>query len=365
MLRRSSYVLTEEGLKKVNAAFVDKCCCKRPSQAAMGAEVGLDSDTIRKLLNCARGVNLNTLEQLCRGFSWNLGSHLEENLHYKVFIPDPLRLPDPPPDPMLRTTLCERYRITEHLGRGEFSETYLAEDLHYPGNPQCVVKRLKSQSSETATREFEREAMALRQLGNHDQIPSLLAYFEKDGDFYLIHQFIEGHDLSQDLIEGQPWIEPQVIELLQDTLNILMFVHQQNVIHRDIKPQNLIRRSSDNNIVLINFGAVKQISTGQTKTYADTDEGYRSPEQAIGMPRLCSDIYAVGILGIQALTKLPPKKLKVDPTTGDIVWRDKAQVSSKLVNILDNMVRYDFKARYPSAAEALQALQGLNTSRST
>lgn len=168
-----------------------------------------------------------------------------------------------------------------------------------------------------------------------------------------------GHALSQELIEGQPSSEPQIIALLQDTLEILVFVHQQNVIHRDIKTQNLIRLASNSKIVLINFGAVKQISTGQTRTFAGTD-GYMPAEQGSGTPRLCSDIYAVGILGIQALTSLHPKKLKADYNTGDIVWRDKApQVSPNLANL----VRYDFTARYPSAAEALQALQGLCTYR--
>lgn len=266
--------------------------------------------------------------------------------------------------PILGKILHRHYRISAHLGSSEFSETYLAEDVEdLPDNPKYVVKRLKSQFSETSKRVFDRAAKIMYQLGKHNQIPSLFAHFEEDGDFYLVYQFIEGHPLSQELIEGQPWSEPQVIALLQDILEILMFVHRQNMIHRDIKPQNLIRRGSDSKIVLINFGAVKQVSTGQTITAANTND-YTSPEQAHGTPRLCSDVYAVGLLGIQTLTGLHSKKqFKVDRNTGDIVWRDKAQVSRKFADILDKMIRYHFADRYPSATEALQALQGLGDSR--
>jgi eukaryotic-like serine/threonine-protein kinase len=200
-------------------------------------------------------------------------------------------------------------------------------------------------------------------LGRHDRIPELLARFEDDGYFYLVYEFIEGEPISQELIEGQPWEEHQVIALLQDILEILVFVHKKDVIHRDIHPDNLIRRTSDGKIVLIDFGAVKEINTsqnssGQTKSRGGTQHDYIPPEQAIGNPKLCSDIYAVGILGIQALTGMKPKQLKVD-NMGNPIWRQNAQVSPELVSILDRMVLYAFPQRYPSAAEALQALQDL------
>ncbi|MEG4227394.1 serine/threonine-protein kinase [Microcoleus sp. N9_B2] len=271
--------------------------------------------------------------------------------------------PPVPPDPMLERKLRMRYRITEHLVSTEFSDTYLGEDEDVPDRTFCAVKRLKSQSSET-TQRFEREARVLRRLGKHDRIPELLARFEEEGYFYLINQFIEGQPLSQELSEGKPWQEQEVSALLQDILEILAFVHQHDVIHRDVHPHNLIRRAADGKMVLIDFGAVKEInlsqnSRGQTKSRGGTHRDYMPAEQAHGSPKLCSDLYAVGLLGIQALTGLPPKKLKVNPDTGDIIWREKAEVSSPFACFLDNMVRYHFPLRYPSATEALQALQNL------
>ncbi|MBD0345019.1 MAG: tetratricopeptide repeat protein, partial [Coleofasciculus sp. Co-bin14] len=265
-----------------------------------------------------------------------------------------------------------RYKIISQLGAGGFGQTFLAEDLHLPDHPRCVVKHLKPQVSDpeslqTARRLFDMEARVLYQLGNHDQIPRLLAHFEENQEFYLAQELIEGEPLSKELVQDSPWPEVQVVLLLQDLLHVLTFVHQQNVIHRDIKPSNLIRRKSDNRIVLIDFGAVKQVTTqvinpqtGQTRTISIGTQGYTPREQLAGNPRYCSDVYAVGIVGIQTLTGIHPIHFREDPDTLEIRWRDRApQVSPELAAILDQMVRYDCRVRYPTAVEALEALQSL------
>ncbi len=267
-----------------------------------------------------------------------------------------------------------RYKIINQLGAGGFGQTFLAQDLHLPGHPQCVVKQLKPQVSDakslqTARRLFDIEAKVLYQLGNHDQIPRLLAHFEDNQEFYLAQELIEGELLTKELGGSQPWLEPRVIALLQDILHVLAFVHQQNVIHRDIKPSNLIRRRQDGRIVLIDFGAVKEASTplglpksGHTKTISIGTQGYTPKEQLGGNPRFSSDIYAVGVIGIQALTGIHPRRLSEDPETGEINWREHArQVSSGLAAFLDQMVRYDFRVRYPTATQALEALRSLPT----
>ncbi|WP_293074431.1 protein kinase [Moorena sp. SIO3H5] len=266
-----------------------------------------------------------------------------------------------------------RYKIISKLGAGGFGETFLAQDLHLPGTPQCVIKQLKPQVTDPECLEiskglFEREAQVLYQLGTHDQIPQLLAHFEENHEFYLAQEFIDGQPLNQEI--SQPWESNRVIALLQDILQVLVFVHEQRVIHRDIKPPNLIRRRKDNRIVMIDFGAVKQASTqiidpetGQTKTIAIGSYGYTPKEQFGGNPRFSSDIYAVGMVGIQALTGIHPKLLKENSETGEINWRNRiqlnTQVNSELADILDCMVRYDFRDRYPTAVEALAAVQRL------
>jgi serine/threonine protein kinase len=269
------------------------------------------------------------------------------------------------------TILRNRYQIIRHLGSGGFADTYLAEDRDLPGHPYCVVKHLKLTSPSPtvlpiASRLFETEAQVLYLLGQHDQIPNLFAHFQENGEFYLVQEFIDGDDLTKELTLGKRFTEEQVIKLLQSILQVLVVVHERKIIHRDIKPQNLIRRKADSKIVLIDFGSVKEIGTlavnteGLVKsTIAIGTPGYMPNEQANGSPKLSSDIYAVGMVGIQALTGLLPQQLLQDTTTGELIWRNYVQVSDLLADILTKMVRYHFGQRYQTASEALQALNTL------
>jgi tRNA A-37 threonylcarbamoyl transferase component Bud32 len=264
-----------------------------------------------------------------------------------------------------------RYKIIQALGAGSFGHTYIAEDTKLY-NSRCVVKQLKPlitdpKNLQIARRLFESEAKLLHLLGSHDQIPQLLAHFEENQEFILVQQLIPGHTLADELIQGKQLSEAYTIALLQNILQPLNFVHQNNVVHRDIKPENLIRRQSDGKIVLIDFGAVKQVSSqlinsqGETKcTVAIGTPGYMPTEQASGNPRFSSDIYAVGMIGIQALTGLSPTQLPQDANTAEISWHHLTQVSPALANVLDRMVRYDFRQRYRSATDALVALQQLS-----
>ena len=274
----------------------------------------------------------------------------------------------------MNETLSGRYRIVNKLGKGGFGVTYIAEDLQRPGNPQCVVKLFEPAAKDPYTLNagkilFDGEAETLEKLGHHDRIPRLLAHFEVNQRFYLVQEFIKGHDLSQELHPNEQLSEAFVIQLLEDILEVLAFVHDKQVIHRDIKPSNIRRRESDGKIVLIDFGAVKQVSTqvvnsqGQTSlTIAIGSPGYMPSEQSSGKPHFSSDVYAVGIIGIQALTGVFP--MSTDVETGEIAWRNLRNIDSKLANILDTMVRYDFRHRYPTARLALQAVKTLSTQSS-
>ncbi|BAY25348.1 serine/threonine protein kinase [Calothrix sp. NIES-2100] len=273
---------------------------------------------------------------------------------------------------MIGRLLDQRYQVDELLGKGGFGHTYIALDTRRPGNPTCVVKHLKPITSDPdflplARRLFNREAETLEKLGHNDQIPRLLAYFEENEEFYLVQELVEGHPLSWEMAPGSRWSEEQVIQLLQDVLPILEFIHSHGVIHRDIKPENLIRRVADNKIVLVDFGAVKQIksyslmTTEQLKndTVAVGTPGYMPSEQGQGRPRPCSDIYALGMTCIQALTGLNPKQLGEDAVTGEILWQHHAQVSNQLASLLNKMIRHYFKYRYQTATEVLQSLASI------
>lgn len=266
-------------------------------------------------------------------------------------------------------TLRQRYKIIRLLGSGAFGVTYLAEDLDLPDHSLCVVKNLKQmqypEALQAARGLFNREAKVLQRLGNEcSQIPRLFAYFEENGEFYLVQEFIDGHDLSEEIFPGNRLSEAQVTQMLQEILEVLTFVHDKNIIHRDIKPQNLMRRNTDGKIILIDFGVVKQISGLEVNSQGQTNvsfivgtSGYMPSEQLNGYPKLSSDVYALGMLGIYALTGIRPQELPKNSETLEVIWRDRASVSPRLANVLDKMVRHNFNKRYQTAAEALQALR--------
>ena len=260
------------------------------------------------------------------------------------------------------------------LGSGGFGDTYLARDLQRPGDPICVVKQLKIVSDDPKThrlaqRLFQVEAETLETLGEHDQIPRLLAYFESNYSFYLVQEMIQGVLLKNGLKPDEPMSQRETVEFLLDILPVIQTVHEQNVIHRDIKPSNIIRRHSDGHYVLIDFGAVKQISNQLTDTSARVTstvgigtQGYMPSEQAGGLPNFSSDLYALGITAIEALTGLPPHILQRD-ARGEVLWTHKVEeLHPQLANIIQKMIRYDFRQRYQSASLVLEALGKIDSS---
>lgn len=277
---------------------------------------------------------------------------------------------------MLDQMLMDRFRIVKQIGFGAFGETFLAEDTHKrlsnQASSQCVVKRLITQTDPThiaITRQmFEREASKLDDL-NHWGIPKLIAYFEDNGQFYLVQEFIDGHPLSDEINHTVKWSEARTRGLLREVLEILAYVHSQGSIHRDLKPSNIMRRRANDKIVLIDFGAVREVQQNQTNvavglasgTIAIGTLGYMPAEQTQGRPCFASDIYAVGCMAIEALTAEPPygNGFDQDADTGEFRWRHKTQVSDDFAGFIDKMVCYDFRQRYRNAEQALTALQTL------
>lgn len=276
---------------------------------------------------------------------------------------------------MVSRLLDGRYQILEVIESAEFGRTYLAKDTRRPGEPRCFVKHLQPGNFDPRLIEiirsrFQKEAQALEKLSQHNQIPRLYAYFEENKEFFLVESYITGTPLEKEIIAGKPLAEEKVIEILNEVLEVLVFVHGNGVIHRDLKPSNLIRRDTDDKLVLIDFGAVKELNGrhGQSpRTVRIGTIEYMPIEQFEYNPQLNSDIYALGMIAIQALTGLPPEELSKlkDFKKGrqrEIIWRHLAVCSPGLAEILDKMVCYDYQDRYQSAAEVLAELKTLKDS---
>jgi serine/threonine protein kinase len=204
----------------------------------------------------------------------------------------------------------------------------------------------------------------------------LLAYFEQNQEFYLVQELIPGQSLDEELFRmKEPWPEKKVVELLQQLLPVLEYIHSQHVIHRDVKPSNIIRSEVDQKLVLIDFGAVKEINpqisitttnSSNPSTYTSSDQtiaigtkGFTPPEQYAGRPNFSSDIYALGMIAIGAASRTNPRDLKADEKTGDLKWQHLASISPELITIVDRMVACQYLDRYQSAALVLQDLQPL------
>ena len=269
--------------------------------------------------------------------------------------------------------LKQRYRAMKPIGQGGFSRTFLARDEDKPSLPLCVIKQFYPQAQGTGTLAkaielFNHEAMRLEELGKHRQIPELLAYFTQDDRQYLLQEFIDGLNLSQELQQNGVYSETQIQHFLNELLRILQFCHQKQIIHRDIKPENIIRRQNPaklkGQIVLVDFGASKvvtQASMQQTGTSIGSPE-YVAPEQMRGRALFSSDIYSLGVTCIHLLTARSPFDL-YDINNDVWLWRDylQASIDGNLGKILDKMMATTPARRYQTVDEVLKDLNKLPT----
>ena len=292
---------------------------------------------------------------------------------------------------MIGETLNGRYYVLDILGTGQNGQTYLAEDRQAdtllspppttispsisshlpPKNKRCVIKQFEPKAKDKLSLRkakylFAREIKIQKILGRSDRIPNLVDYFRLGDKFYLVHEFIDGSDLSEELGSGKQWQPERAIALLKEILEIVEVAHREKVIHQDIKPSNIIRRNSDDVLMLIDFGSVKKLNNQMANAEGKTSltvpigtEGYMAPEQKSIRPRLASDIYGVGMIGIYALTGVEPKNIPLERHLEVVQWHSLITVDEKLVEVLDRMVSPDFRQRYTSASEALKTVRNL------
>lgn len=261
----------------------------------------------------------------------------------------------------LSLLLGGRYRALRTLGTGGFSNTFAALDEHRL-QTSCVIKQFIPPQSDLSRVEksialFRQEALILKELGNHPQIPSLLAFLEQEGQLYLIQEFIEGQDLFQEAIERGPFSEQQIQQLFTELLPILQFIHEQQVVHRDIKPGNILRQANGS-LVLIDFGGSLQLE-GQFRPVTGTP-GYASPEQLKGQVEAASDLHSLAVTAIRLLTGYLAQEDSdpfANPQQRHQVWhRLQVNVGPELTQIFDNLLHPDIQQRYQSAIEVWHAL---------
>jgi serine/threonine protein kinase len=260
-----------------------------------------------------------------------------------------------------------RYRVIQLLGEGGFGRTYEAIDTDRMDDPG-VIKQFFPQvqgtaALEKATELFKQEAKRLYELGEHPQIPRLIAYFEQDKRLYLVQELIKGQTLLAELQQQGTFSEEKIWQLLADLLPVLKVVHERGVIHRDIKPENIMRRRKDGKLMLIDFGVSKQVTAtllGQAGTTVGT-HGYAPMEQMRGQVYPASDLYSLGVTCIRLMTQCLPQEegsdALYDAINGKWIWRERlpegTNISPQLADVLDKMLQNYLKNRYQSADEVL------------
>ncbi|MBD1832780.1 protein kinase [Cyanobacteria bacterium FACHB-472] len=276
--------------------------------------------------------------------------------------------------------LGDRYRIVRELGHGGFGRTYLAEDLNRFNEP-CVLKEFapKVQGAyalQKAEELFEREAGVLYKL-RHSQIPNFREMFrvnqQSKGYLFLVQDYVEGQTyrslLDARKSQGLGFSEGEVRQILLHILPVLEYIHSLGVIHRDISPENMILRSSDQLPVLIDFGGVKEVAatvesqftlgSSNSQPLIATRLGKRgyAPDEQMdkGLVFPNSDLYALAASLLVLLTLKQPHEI-IDSETLKWNWRREINLSPMLGDVLDKMLSRRISDRYQSAREVLQAL---------
>ena len=277
------------------------------------------------------------------------------------------------------TKVAGRYTIKRMLGQGGFGFSYLAEDTQRFGE-LCVLKELRpiqkqGKFLQKAIELFKREAKTLHSI-DHPQIPKFMACFTQAKRLFIVQEYIDGVTylklLQRRKKQSKRFTEAEVVYWLVHMLKVLDYLHELNIMHRDISPENVMYSRDRNLPILIDFGLVNNtvsdvLSESVTQGEGFNNDGlknsvtavgkfgYSPPEQMYGKCTPASDLYALGVTAIVMLTGQHPRNL-MDDKTLDLQWQQHTNVSSQLETVLNTMVRQQPQERFQSAQEVFEQL---------
>jgi serine/threonine protein kinase, bacterial len=254
------------------------------------------------------------------------------------------------------------YQVLRALGRGGMGTTYLAWDKMGSATGFPLLLVLKEMNADIAqiakARElFEREARILKSL-KHPGIPKYYDFFVEGGKKYLAMELIHGQNLEQRIGERGPVTPEQAIAWMIQACDILAYLHALNqpLVHRDVKPANLMLRKVDNCIMLLDFGAVKEVGTPQETCIGA--QGYSAPEQSRGKPCPQSDLYAIGATLIFLIAgEAPLKYYRRQGGEWNFDVTQVPQIPPQLGQVIVKACRSQLRDRYQTAWELSQALK--------
>ena len=254
------------------------------------------------------------------------------------------------------------YQILRTLGRGGMGTTYLVWDKTQKNKKVPLLLVLKEMNADMlriakARELFEREARVLKSL-DHPGIPKYYDFFVLDDRKYLVMELIHGHNLEQSIYQRGPLDHERAIRWMIQVCQIITYLHnlEPPLVHRDIKPANLILRNIDSCLMLLDFGAVKELGTSlETRIGV---EGYSAPEQYRGKPCPQSDIYGVGATIIFLITgKAPMQYYRYKGAKYEFDISSIPGLAPSLGKVIEKACRSEVRDRYQTAEELSEALE--------
>lgn len=294
-------------------------------------------------------------------------------------------------------TVLREYTLERILGHGGFGIVYRAlhNELRLPvaikeflpielavreGSTVRPRRGADSQDFESGLRRFRDEARALVQLRANEHIVKCRDFFRGNGTAYFVMDFEEGQSLAEVLAnreaEGRPFEESELLAVMTPLLEGLARVHEAGLLHRDVKPSNILIRKRDERPVLIDFGAAKQVIAKHSKSLAPYTEGYAAPEQLADAGALGSwtDIYGAGAVMWRMVAGgqppwMPPNPVRAEsralaqirgakdplPSAGEL---GSSRFSPRISEAIDKCLRLDERERIQGCSELLGALKG-------
>ena len=256
--------------------------------------------------------------------------------------------------------LGDRYRIIDTLGEGGMANVYLAEDIILQRKVAVKILRLDLQKEPQTLARFQREALATSEL-SHPNIVMVLDVGTDHGLPYMVMEYVDGPDLKEYIRANSPLNLGNIIKIMDQILSAMSLAHKHNVIHRDLKPQNILM-DKHGNIKIADFGiavALNQNSVTQTNS-AIGSVHYMSPEQTRGgLVTKQSDIYSLGIILYELITGNVPFNgdsavsiaLKHAQEPIPSIRKQDPNIPQPLENVVLKATAKDPRDRYNSAKE--------------
>ena len=275
-----------------------------------------------------------------------------------------------------QTLLYNRYSVVHIEKTSNFSKVFYALDTYQNPPRSCLIKVFepivqKLEIAKWISKEFQIEAKRLKQLSlNNRHLPQIYTYSNEFQVYYIVRELIEGKTLREKVQSGNKFSIPEVREMLIELLSVLDYLHQQKVIHQNVKPKNIILRDDDGLPILINFGSIKQIVAtygfyGDKQIFSVNNlYGYAPPEQVIGKSLPATDLYSLGLTAIYLLTAKNPIDLAIDSYSGNFqIPETITRLDPNFADIISRAISPNISDRYSSAKEMSDDLLSMSGSR--